>query len=148
MRNKGYLRKLDEILHEIMSQQQITPIDSLLNKVGSFETEKGTNENGDWVKTTYTSNDGTYTQVSWLLHGKPEKVNIDSDGRIENLQKQLEKSVQVQDFEKAAKLRDEIKSIKSNKMKIETLKKEMETAIKTQNFERAIEIRDELKTIH
>jgi protein-arginine kinase activator protein McsA len=60
----------------------------------------------------------------------------------------LNECIKNQDFEQAAKIRDEIKELKKNKGKIDTLKKEMELAIEKQDFERAIEIREELKKIN
>jgi protein-arginine kinase activator protein McsA len=65
-----------------------------------------------------------------------------------DLETKLNECIQNQDFEQAAKIRDEIKELQKNKGKIETLKKEMEIAIEKQDFERAIEIRDELKKIN
>lgn len=66
----------------------------------------------------------------------------------EELQRKLNECVEKQEFEEAAKLRDQIKDLELNNTKINNLKKELELVIKEQNFERAIEIRDELKKIN
>jgi protein-arginine kinase activator protein McsA len=143
MKNKNYLKRLEDLLQEVLGNQDNDSFDSLLNKFGDFKTEKGVNELGDWVKTTFTSNDGSFTQVSYLLHGKPEKKEISSE--IIELNQMLKKCVDKQDYEKAAELRDKIKFIEGNKIRIDELKKELDLVIKNHNFERAIEIRDELK---
>lgn len=66
----------------------------------------------------------------------------------EELQRKLNECINNQNFEEAAKLRDQIKDLEKNNTKIEKLKKELDLAIQEQNFERAIEIRDELKSIN
>ena len=143
MKNKNYLEKLEGLLKEVLGSTESNSIDSWLEKFGDFKTEKGTNSYGDWVKTTYTSNDGNYSQVSYVLHGKPEiSSNVPE---LEKLKSKLQKCVDKQDFETAAILRDKIKSFEINQSKIDLLNKELDEVIKTHNFERAIEIRDELK---
>ena len=64
------------------------------------------------------------------------------------LQRKLNECVDKEEFEEAAKLRDQIKDLELNNTKINNLKKELELVIKEQNFERAIEIREELKKIN
>jgi len=66
----------------------------------------------------------------------------------EELQRKLNECVDKEEFEEAAKLRDQIKDLELNNTKINNLKKELELVIKEQNFERAIEIREELKKIN
>lgn len=143
MKNRNYFKKLEDLIQNVFNKNEPSEFDSLLDRLGDFKTEKGTNEMGDWVKTTYTSNDGTYVQMSYLIHGKPEKISVNSE--IEDLNSQIKKCVEKQDFETAAMLRDKIKSLENNKSKIDELKLELDEAIKEQDFERAIEIREELK---
>jgi len=143
MKNRNYLKKLEDLLQDVLNTGKPSTFDSFLDKMGDFKTEKGSNEMGDWVKTTYTTNDGSYVQVSYLIHGKMEKVDIISE--IDDLNDQLKKCIEKQDFETAAVLRDKIKSFELNKTKVTELKKELDEAIKDQDFERAIEIREELK---
>jgi ATP-dependent Clp protease ATP-binding subunit ClpC len=87
--------------------------------------------------------------------GSEKRISTRIPESIEKLKFQIdeikEKKIQVvksQNYEQAAKLRDEIKDLENNSDKIKKLKKEMELAIEKQDFERAIEIRDELKTIN
>jgi protein-arginine kinase activator protein McsA len=146
MKNKNYLKRLEYLLNDVLNTGNTVSFNSFLDRMGDFKTEKGTNEMGDWVKTTYTSNDGTYVQVSYLIHGKLEKVDTNSE--LHELNEQLQKCVEKQDFETAAVLRDKIKSFDLIKSKQMELKKELDEVIKEQNFERAIEIREELKKIN
>lgn len=146
MKNKNYLKRLEYLLNDVLNTGNTVSFNSFLDRMGDFKTEKGTNEMGDWVKTTYTSNDGTYVQVSYLIHGKLEKVDTNSE--LHELNVQLQKCVEKQDFETAAVLRDKIKSFDLIKSKQMELKKELDEVIKEQNFERAIEIREELKKIN
>jgi protein-arginine kinase activator protein McsA len=143
MKNRNYLKKLENMIQDVLGNREPSAFDSLLDKLGDFKTEKGTNDHGDWVKTTYTSNDGTYTQVSYILHGKLEKQ--DTNDEIDDLKIKLQKCVEKQDYENAAIMRDRIKNFEDNKLKVEDLKKELDIVIKEHNFERAIEIREELK---
>ncbi len=50
-------------------------------------------------------------QTTILEKQTPPQRSVSSEEKIERLQKQLEKAVQEEDYEKAAKLRDEIKRI-------------------------------------
>lgn len=121
------------------------------NIIGEVKTEKGQDSNGEWTKQTFTSKDGTY-KVTNLIRttsstSKNKTSNKSIDVKIGDLKAELESCVEKQDFEKAAKLRDKIKSIESNKEKVESLKKELDKAVKEQNFEKAIELRDTLKNL-
>ena len=65
-----------------------------------------------------------------------------------DLKDKLEECVKNQDFEQAAKLRDQIRDLEKNSNRINELKQELELAVEKQDFERAIELRDELKKIN
>ena len=76
---------------------------------GKRDVETGNDENGQWTKETFTSEDGSYQMTTIIQHvnqGSKQTPNEKS-----SLQKQLDQSVEKQDFEKAAKLRDQIKQI-------------------------------------
>ena len=130
--------------------------DSFFNDFNSFlskgktNTEKGSDEKGDWVKQTFTSDDGLY-QSTTFIRTSNSKLNSKSDlgsiSKVDELKNQLGKHIQSQEFEKAAELRDKIKAIESNNEKINSLKEELDKVIKEQNFEKAIEIRDKIKKI-
>ena len=116
--------------------------------VGKTKTEKGQDSNGEWIKQTFTSNDGLYKVTSFVRTSGAVNTNKNNlSTQIGDLKAELESCVEKQEFEKAAELRDKIKSIELNKEKVETLKKDLEKAIKEENFEKAIEIRDTLKQI-
>jgi excinuclease UvrABC nuclease subunit len=105
--------------------------------------EMGLDENGEWVKKTFSSDDGSIKLVSFT-----RVANTKQNYRVEDLKKQMEVFVENQEFEKAAELRDLIKSIECNKEKKVDLEKELELAVKSQNFEKAIWIRDQLKKMN
>lgn len=112
---------------------------------GKRDVETGNDENGQWTKETFTSEDGSYqmtTIIQPVNQGSKQTPNEKS-----SLQKQLDQSVEKQDFEKAAKLRDQIKQIESNKEKIQEVQTKLDESIKKQDFESAIKYRDELKKL-
>jgi len=127
--------------------ENLTPMMSPLNSImiGDVRTESGSDENGEWTKHSFTSEDGGLSITSFVRTNfnnkeiEPNKLSI--------LKNKLETAVEKQDFEEAVKLRDEIKKLEKNKDKIESLKSELEKSIKEQNFEKSIELRDKLKNL-
>lgn len=107
------------------------------------KTETGEDENGNWTKQTFSSEDGSYNMTYFYRTNQPKK----KVSKIKELRSQLEECVESQNFEKAVEIRDQIKSLEENKEKVNLLQKELEKCIKDQNFEKAIEIRDQLKNI-
>lgn len=105
------------------------------------KTENGIDKNGEWQRQTTTSKDGSIRIVTFSrTNSTKSKIR-----NIEEIKKEMEICVESQNFERAAELRDLIKSMESNEDSKKKLNKELEIAIKEQNFERAIEIRDQLK---
>ena len=129
---------------------QIT--NKLTPSLGSTKTESGVNEDGSkWYKTTFTSNDGTYTQSSYVSSNSWYS-NSTNDVRpiskvTETLNKQLSEAIESQNFEEAVRLRDLIKEYGKNSEKLNDLKSKLENAISTQNFEEAIKLRDSIKKL-
>lgn len=122
--------------------------DSFFNQFGDNKTEKGKDSNGDWIRQTYTSKDGSIRYTTFIrTSGKVPQSKQDMTTRIGDLKAELELLVEKQDFEKACQIRDLIKSLEDNSESIKKLNKELDVAIKEQNFERAIQIRDELKSL-
>lgn len=146
MTNKEFYKRFEEMLKDIFGDKNkpTTPMGSFMDNVSY---EDFTNDLGEWKKTIRTSKDGLYTSIHYVLNGD-SKWSSGEKNEIKDLQRQLEKCVRSQEFEKAVELRDKIKYLEKESSKINQLKKEMEIAIKDQNFERAIEIRDELKKIN
>ena len=128
--------------------------DSLFEDFGSFSSpylirgkknvESGNDENGSWTKESFVSEDGSY-QVTTIYKTSSE-TNKPSSETLD-LKKQLESAVEKQDYESAAKLRDKIKSIESNKEKIKELESKLNDSVKNQDFESAIKHRDEIKKL-
>ena len=116
---------------------------------GKTNVETGSDENGQWTKETFTSADGSYSVTSIVrnlgsVSHKSPKTELNE---ISYLKSQLETAVEEQNFERAAELRDKIKSLETNKEKITELQSELKRAIDNQDFEKAIELRDEIKKL-
>lgn len=109
--------------------------------VGDTKTEKGTDENGEWTKQTFTSKDGSY-KISTFYRTSGKKA---TNSEVKDLQKQLEDCIESQEFEKAAELRDKIKEIKDNQNHFDSLKKQMDESVKNQEFEKDAQLRDQMK---
>ena len=72
--------------------------------------------NGEWKTQTKLSDDGTYRITSYYYgNNKDEKTST------KNLHQQLDEAIENEDFERAVKLRDQIKKFESNKKEIEEL---------------------------
>lgn len=106
--------------------------------IGDSKTERGSDEYGNWVKQTFSSKDGSY-QVSTFYRTSKKTSEIDE------LQNELESCIQKQEYEKAAELRDKIKSLKQNQDQIKELQRKLDEAIKNQEYEVAAQIRDQIK---
>lgn len=118
--------------------------------VGKSSTEKGTDENGDWTKETFTSKDGSYQITSIVrTYGsegmKPFNTKKKETTKVESLKKELDRAVENEDFQLAIKIRDMIKDLENNKDLIAELETKLKDCIEKQDFEQAIEIREQLK---
>jgi len=104
----------------------------------------------DWTTNTFESPDGNYKytryvkvfDLSDLDNDNPKEMSKD-----EYLNIKLERAIEMEDFEEAVKLRDQIKNLGINKGMIENLELELKESIKEQNFEKSIEIRDQLRKL-
>jgi excinuclease UvrABC helicase subunit UvrB len=114
---------------------------SELNPNGNQKTEKGSDKNGEWVRTTFTSLDGSLT-YSYLTRQPKQK-----DNELQSLKHKLELSVKNQDFEMAVELRDKIKKIEENKEVLSKLETELSECVKNQDYEEAIKLRDKIKSL-
>ena len=104
-------------------------------------------KDGEWTKSTYTSEDGSTTVVTMSKGFGGKKPNTNMSNNIDYLKSQLDRAVESQDFEKAVELRDRISKLKDVEGKVKELEVELSKAIKEQKFERCIEIRDEIKNL-
>lgn len=123
----------DSILNEIMAYGAFPTI-------ASTETESGKDSKGNWKRTTMKTNDGR-VQVTYFTRDST------SESKISSLQNEMKRAVDIQDFEKALILRDQIKELQKMENMVMDLEGELKEAVKKQNFERAIELRDELKKL-
>lgn len=113
---------------------------------GDTKNESGIDENGQWTKSTYTSEDGTISYTSFVRVGDGYSVNT-KQGKLEELKSQLEILVQKQEFEKAAELRDKIKLVEKNSESINQLKSKLKSLVENQEFEEAAKVRDQIKEL-
>jgi protein-arginine kinase activator protein McsA len=142
MRNFFYNKEMNELINEFLNN----PSFYYPSFLGDYKSESGQNENGEWLKQTYSSKDGSVKIVKFYQSNESEDNNTESND-LTKLKKELEKSIEKQDFENAVILRDKIKKHEKNTKKITDLEKELQSLIETQNFEKAIEIRDELNKL-
>lgn len=141
MAKKRIFDDLDSLMNSLFNNQ----FDPFVMRYKT-NTETGKDENGNWSKETFTSEDGMiqFTTIFRSSNG-PEPSQSNSD--INKLKKLLQKAIDEQEFEMAVELRDRIKAMEENKDKIAALENDLKEAIDNQNFEKAIEIRDELKKL-
>jgi|688.fasta_scaffold07896_5 protein-arginine kinase activator protein McsA len=144
--DNDFYKKFEKILDEIFGgkHKPTIPFESFLENLKYDDIDTDFSKLRNSVRKT---KDGIITSIHFVINPNT-KWSASNSNTKRDLETKLNECIQNQDFEQAAKIRDEIKELQKNKGKIETLKKEMEIAIEKQDFERAIEIRDELKKIN
>jgi protein-arginine kinase activator protein McsA len=104
----------------------------------------------DWTTNTFESPDGNYKYTRYVKVfdlSDLDNYNSKEMDKEEYLNIKLNRAIEMEDFELAVKLRDQIKNLGTNKEMIEHLELELKESIKEQNFEKSIEIRDELRKL-
>jgi len=104
----------------------------------------------DWTTNTFESPDGDYKYTRYVKVFDLSDLDNDNPKEMskeEYLNIKLERAIEMEDFEEAVKLRDQIKNLGINKEMIENLELELKESIKEQNFEKSIEIRDQLRKL-
>ena len=104
----------------------------------------------DWETNTFESPDGNYKYTRYVKVfdlSDLDKYNSKEMDKEEYLKIKLNRAIEMEDFEEAVKLRDQIKNLGTNQEEIEKLELELKESIKEQNFEKSIEIRDELRKL-
>lgn len=116
---------------------------------GKTQIENGSDSKGQWTKETFVSSDGSYSVTNIFRNSSPviNKSQSTELDEISQLKSYLETSIEDQNFEKAAELRDKIKSLEVDKKKITELQSELNKSVLEQDFERAIKLRDEIKKL-
>jgi excinuclease UvrABC nuclease subunit len=105
-----------------------------------------------------TPKDGSSTMISYigsmfaedierLFTEQNSKPTLQIDLDIERKEESLALAVQKEEFENAAKYRDELVVLKENRTKIEELQKKKEDAVKNEDFETAKELKLEIENI-
>lgn len=141
MRKKRLFEDLDSLMNSLFNNE----FDPFVMR-GMTNTETGKDENGNWSKETFTSEDGMI-QLTTIYRSNNNSQPSQNTSDINKLKKLLQKAIDEQEFEMAVELRDRIKSLEENKDKIAALENDLKEAINKQDFEKAIEIRDELKKL-
>ena len=107
--------------------------------------------NLDWKTNSFESPDGNYKYTSYVkvfdLSDIFDENKSKEMSKAEYLNIKLEKAIEMEDFEEAVKLRDQIKNLETNQEEIQKLELELKESIKEQNFEKSIEIRDQLRKL-
>ena len=104
----------------------------------------------DWTTNTFESPDGDYKYTRYVKVFDLSDLDNDNPKEMskeEYINIKLERAIEMEDFEEAVKLRDQIKNLGPNKEMIENLELELKESIKEQNFEKSIEIRDQLRKL-
>jgi protein-arginine kinase activator protein McsA len=125
-------RKIENLFNEFLWNYHIK---------GSTETERGSDKNGDWVKKTFKSDDGSFYSSTTI---RTNSTRIDE---IQELKLELDELIQNERFEDAIVVLDKLKKMEQHKEKIAKLKHELNLSIQNQNFEASIKIRDEIKKL-
>jgi len=106
----------------------------------------------DWETNTFESPDGNYKYTRYVKvinlsdFDEPKEMGKEMD-KEEYLKIKLNRAIEMEDFEEAVKLRDQIKNLGTNQEEIEKLELELKQSIEEQNFEKSIEIRDQLRKL-
>ena len=106
----------------------------------------------DWETKTFESADGNYKYTSYVKvfdlsdFDEPKEMGKEMD-KEEYLKIKLNRAIEMEDFEEAVKLRDQIKNLGTNQEEIEKLELELKQSIEEQNFEKSIEVRDQLRKL-
>ena len=114
---------------------------------GKTKTEKGGDDQGEWVKETFTSNDGLFTVSSFTKTYFGVSEPLKPSDELSRLKSELDNAVNNEEFETAIELRDKIKSFETNAKKIKELEDTLNIKIKEEDFEEAIKLRDEIKRL-
>ena len=140
----GKRKSLKEIMNEL--DEMIGSFNHEFSSITDEEPQsnKGSDENGEWKTETYTSPNGMFRYVITTTYGTPNKKSPKETDEISLLKKEIENYVENQEFEKAAEVRDKIKKLEKNKDEVKKLQTELDEVISKQDFESAIKLRDKI----
>ena len=114
-----------------------------------FTSESGIDVNGEWTKSTYTSEDGKTKIVTMTrgFDGPGKNKSVTKSNDLKFLERELQRAVDDQNFELAVELRDRIAKVKNSVEEIKDLETKLEDAISKQNFELCIELRNKINEL-
>lgn len=142
LKNRSVAGLVNEFFNEVVNYDY-TPT----NYVGKTTTETGVDKDGyTWYKTSFTSNDGSYTQTSFYKtkdgNKMPALFNTDNSWFNEAIK-------EYNTMNEFNTQRKDVKSTEAGKAytdRFNILKSELEEAIKNQKFEEAVRLRDEINS--
>ena len=145
----------DDLFNELNNMFGRHPFGGRFGIHGKNNVEKGKDENGEWNKETFTSDDGKIVITSFVRSSgfdddmltKMFKQHKKQDSSVDRLKSELQRSIENEDYELSIHLRDKIKQYENSQEGINKLEIELKQVIADHNFERAIEIREELKKL-
>lgn len=91
---------------------------------------------------TFRSDDGSFYVTTLYSNYEPT-----TEDKLKSLKYELDRMIELQEFEKAVEIRDRIKKLESNKDEIEKLNSELSESIKNQDFEKCVVLRDKIKSL-
>jgi excinuclease UvrABC helicase subunit UvrB len=138
-------KSLNELINDLNQSLKVSGFEPYTMDFKTSE-ESGFDENGEWTKSTFKTNDGKLMMITVTRNYDLTDSKVESND-VRFLEKELERAITSQDFENAAKLRDKIKHIKSNEKVLKVFEEELEQAIKDRDFEKCIDLRDKIKSI-
>ena len=140
----GKRKSLKEIMNEL--DEMIGSFNHEFSSITDEESQsnEGSDENSEWKTETYTSPNGMFRYVITTTHRTHNKKSPKESSELTSLRKELESSIETQEFEKACELRDKIQKIELNMDKITELQSQLDKSIKEQDFESAIKLRDKI----
>ena len=145
----GNSRNLNDRIRELNEKLRELGVEPVFLTPNNYKSESGVDSNGEWTKSTYTSEDGTthIITITSGFKGLNNEISKIKSNDIDYLEKELSKAIESQDFEFAVKLRDKIKSLKNVEEEILNLESKLNNAIKVQNFELCIELRNKINEL-
>lgn len=142
LKNRRVTSLFNDFFNEVVNYDYVPT-----NYVGKTTTESGIDKDGyTWYKTTFTSNDGSYTQTSFYKtkdgNKMPALFNTDNSWFNEAIK-------EFNTMNEFNTQRKDVKSTEAGKAytdRLNILKSELEEAIKNQKFEEAVRLRDEINS--
>ena len=119
------------------------------NRKNDIKKEHGEDEDGKWYKESYTSPDGSLSYSLYVksVEANPNPMSNDVDNSITFKKKELKEALNKEDYQKAIKLRDEIKNLEKNSTELKKLQLLKKEAVNAEDFEKAEELNKKISSL-